>query len=184
MKHAIDDGHSAVCGTCIHNFFAAYSPIAGDPQNTAVAKRLIEGAGLTEQLPAPESLVSSAKQFFTWLAEGHPGDGEPMKEVPFFFNSNGTAALANLLVSGQTARGEMDLVWVTNREKKRCILVDYKSYHGNPDLDSANEEVRKHYQGYASQLLAYKSALEAAHWTVEDIFVYYFVQGRVVKFVF
>lgn len=184
MKHNIDEGHSAVCGTCIHNFFAAYSPIADDPQNTAVAKRLIEGSGLTAQLPSPESLVSSAKQFFSWLAKTYPGDGEPMKELPFLFKSNGAAALAKLLASGQTARGEMDLVWVTNREKKRCILVDYKSYHGNPDLDSANEEVRKHYQGYAPQLLAYKSALEAAHWTVEYVFVYYFVQGRVVKFIF
>ena len=184
MKHAIDDDHSAECGTCVHDFFAAYSSEVSDADNLTVAKRLIDGAGLAKWLPEPESLVIAAKQFFSWMDKQYPGSSAPMREVPFLFKSDGVIVPASLLASGQTARGEMDLVWVKDQARKTCVLVDYKSYHGNPNLNSTDEKVREHYQGYAPQLLAYKSALEAAHWIVEDVFVYYFVQGRIVKFVF
>ena len=100
------------------------------------------------------------------------------------FKSDGKVSPAKLMVSGQTARGEMDLVWVSDKVRKTCVLVDYKSYHGNPNLDSSDNAVRKHYHGYASQLLAYKTALEAEGWTVEDVLIYYFIQGRVIRFMF
>ena len=98
--------------------------------------------------------------------------------------TDGNEVTNELLVNGQTARGEMDLLWVLDNNRKTCVLVDYKSYHGNPNLDSQNQEVRKHYQRYAPQLLLYKIALEKAGWTVVDVLVYYFIQGRVVRFIF
>ena len=182
MTHAIKD--SAECGTCVHNFFAAYRPDAGDAGNEAVAKRLIDGAGLAAQLPSPASLAASARQFFDWIAKEHPGNAESKREVPFLFKSDGVVLPPDVLADGQTARGEMDLVWVKDADRKTCVLVDYKSYHNSPDLDSPDENVRKHYQGYAPQLLAYKKALEQDGWTVEDVLIYYFVQGRVVRFTY
>ena len=182
IKHAIKD--SAECGTCIHNFFAAYRPSADDAENEAVAQRLIDGAGLTEQLPDARSLVILAKQFFSYLGKEYPGAEVSKKEVPFLFKSDGIVLPSEVLAEGQTARGEIDLVWVRDSEKKICVLVDYKSYHGSPDLNSADDNVRKHYQGYAPQLFAYKKALEQAGWTVEDVLIYYFIQGRVVQFIF
>lgn len=182
MTHAIKD--STVCGTCVHNFFAAYRPEAGDAENEAVAKRIIEGAGLEAQLPSPASLAASARQFFDWIAKAHPGNAEAKREVPFLFKTDGVVLPSSVLADGQTARGEMDLVWVTDKARKTCVLVDYKSYHNSPDLDSPDENVRKHYQGYGPQLLAYKKALEQNGWTVGKVLVYYFVQGRVVQFQF
>ena len=184
MIHDIKQDHSAESGTCIHNFFAAYRRDADDEVNISIAKRLIAGADLSKVLYSPESVVSSAKQFFSWIEKEYPSTEEEKREVPFQFQADGQDISKELLVNGQTVRGEMDLVWVLDNTRKTCILVDYKSYHGSPNLDSQNPEVRHYYQGYASQLLLYKTALEKAGWTVNDVFVYYFVQGRVVRFDF
>lgn len=184
MIHSIRPADSAACGTCVHNFFAAYRPEAGDVENEAVAKRIIDGADLAAQLTSPESLVSSAKQFFDWMKERYRTEGESMREVPFLFMTDGKVVSPDLLADGQTARGEMDLLWVLDKTRKICVLVDYKSYHGNPDLESDDPEIRKHYQGYAPQLLVYKKALEQAGWTVKEVLIYYFIQGRAVQFSF
>ena len=184
MIHSIQSADSTACGTCVHNFFAAYRPEADDEENVSVAKRIIDGADLSAQLTSPESLVSSAKQFFSWMKEKYRTEEGLKREVPFLFMADGKVVSPDLLADGQTARGEMDLLWVRDKTQKTCVLVDYKSYHGCRDLDSANPEVRKHYQGYAPQLLVYKKALERAGWTVEDVLVYYFIQGRVVQFTF
>lgn len=184
MKHSIDKDHSAECGTCVHNFFAAYQTDDVNVVNLSIARRLINGAGLSKQLFSPESVVSSANQFFSWIGKEYPTTEKAKREVPFFFMTDGNEVTNELLVNGQTARGEMDLLWVLDNNRKTCVLVDYKSYHGNPNLDSQNQEVRKHYQGYAPQLLLYKIALEKAGWTVVDVLVYYFIQGRVVRFIF
>ena len=181
MTHSIKPVDSAVCGTCVHNFFAAFRPEADDAENLSIAKRLIDGADLSTELTSPESMVSSARQFFSWMQGEYPTEEDPKREVPFLFLTDGRVVPQDLLADGQTARGEMDLLWVRDKTRKTCVLVDYKSYHGNPDLNSANPEVRKHYQGYAPQLLVYKKALEQAGWTVEDVLIYYFIQGRVVQ---
>lgn len=182
ILHSIKSKDAATCGTCVHNFFAAFNPELSDAENVAIARRLIDGAGLAEQLTSPESIVESAKQFFSWLNDNYPGAGEMSKEVPFMLRADGKLVSDNVLIEEQVARGEIDLVWIRDKERKTCVLIDYKSYHGSPNLNSSDEEVRKHYQGYTPQLLVYKTALEKAGWNVEDVLVYYFIQGRVVRF--
>jgi ATP-dependent exoDNAse (exonuclease V) beta subunit len=71
----------------------------------------------------------------------------------------------------------MDLVW--ELPGKKCVLVDYKSFHGK-DLSDIKAHAVMH--GYPEQLKAYKETLEAAEYTVQDALIYYFVLGRVVSF--
>ena len=170
------------CGTCIHNIFAAYNPDLGHDANVSTAERLISGMGLSSQLNNPDSIIRSIERLYAFLAERYGGEGLTMKETPFLLELDGEKAKTLGLEEKQVIRGEIDLVWVTDSAAKKCILVDYKSYHGSPNINSTDPKVSEHYSGYAPQLLAYKTALEADEWTVEDVLIYYHVQGRAVKF--
>lgn len=169
------------CGTCIHNIFAAFNPETSHKSNVEMAERIISGLGLSDQLTSAESVIESAEQFNSFLSERYPGEGLSMKELPFILQLDKDCAEGLGGKDGQVIRGEIDLVHVTDSVNKKCVLVDYKSYHGSPNINSTDENVRKHYSGYAPQLLAYKTALNKAGWTVMDVLIYYHVQGRVVK---
>ena len=167
MEQDIPKGMSDVCGTCIHRIFAAYDLDADRKEMEDMAGRIISGMGLEKAFPSPASVIQSAEQFFVWLRNTY-GPGTALHELPFMLRKN----------DGTVVRGEMDLVW--ELPGKECVLVDYKSYHDIEDMD--DPEARDKYYGYASQLIPYKDTLEAGGYTVRDVLIYYFVQGRVILF--
>lgn len=154
------------CGTCIHHIYAAYNQCGDKADMEQMADRIIRGMGLTEEFPSPESVIDSAGQLFSWLKQMY-GEGTPIHELPLVVKK----------VDGTIVRGEMDLVW--ELPGKKCVLVDYKSFHGK-DLSDIKAHAVMH--GYPEQLKAYKETLEAAEYTVQDALIYYFVLGRVVSF--
>ena len=158
------------CGTCIHHIFAAYNPDGDKADMVKMADRIIKGMGLTKEFPSPESVIDSATQFFGWLKDAY-GEGTALHELPF----------VNKQKDGTVIRGEMDLVWVLPNGS--CVLVDYKSFHGNKELNAIKAHACK--LGYPSQLKTYKETLESCFGEdrrkVKDVLIYYFALGKVVK---
>ena len=72
----------------------------------------------------------------------------------------------------------MDLVW--ELPGKKCVLVDYKSFHGSEDLGAIKAHASLH--SYHEQLKDYKDTLVSGGYKVRDVLIYYFVQGRVIRF--
>ena len=158
------------CGTCIHHIFAAYNPNSDKVDMVQMADRIIKGMGLTKEFPSPESVIDSAAQFFGWLKDAY-GEGTALHELPF----------VNKQKDGTIIRGEMDLVW--DLPDGSCVLVDYKSFHDNKELNAIKAHACK--LGYPSQLKTYKGMLESGskkgRRKVKDVLIYYFVLGKVVK---
>ena len=167
MEENIPEGKSDVCGTCIHRIFAAYDPEADRKEMVDMAAGIIDGMDLAEAFPSPDSVIGSAAQFFGWLRDFY-GPGTPLHELPFMLRNE----------DGTVVRGEMDLVWQLS--DKECVLVDYKSYHENEDFNVP--DAWKKYYGYAPQLKYYNDTLEAGGYKVLDLLIYYFIQGRVIRF--
>ena len=160
---------SAVCGTCVHDIFAAFDPAREHGDLVSMAQGIIDGRGLGDKLTSAESVIDVARQLYGWL-ENLYGPGTPLCELPFVIPGEG----------GTVIRGEMDLVW--ELADGECVLVDHKSYHETEDFDDPN--AWNEYYGYAPQLKAYKETLEAAGYTVRDTLIHYFFQGRLVRFDF
>ena len=169
MVQNIHDAVDTLCGTCIHRIFAAFDPDGDRNEMVEMAGRIITGMGLTQELPSPESVVDSAAQFFGWIRQTY-GAGTPLHELPF----------ENRQSDGTIIRGEMDLVW--ELPDKKCVLVDYKSFHGCEELSGIKAHAVQH--GYPAQLKAYKETLEAGDYEVRDVLIYYFVQGKIIRFEF
>ena len=160
---------SDVCGTCVHDIFAAYDPARGHAEMVSMAADLVDGRGLGAELPSAESIVDAAGRLYEWLERTYE-PGTPLCELPFSVPGEG----------GTVIRGEMDLVW--ELPGKKCVLVDHKSYHVTEDFD--DPKAWNEYYGYAPQLKAYKETLEAAGYQVLDTYIHYFFQGRLVRFDF
>jgi ATP-dependent exoDNAse (exonuclease V) beta subunit len=162
-----DSGKAAVCGTCIHRIFAAYDPYKDRKEMEKMARGIIEGMDLTAEFPSPESVIDSAAQLFDWLKKEY-GEGTALHELPVLMKQP----------DGTVIRGEMDLAWALPGGK--CVLVDYKSFHGSEDLGAIKAHAVQH--GYPDQLKAYKDTLESGECQVLDVLIYYFVLGQVIKF--
>ena len=148
----------ATIGSCIHDIFAVYRPGATD-ENHLAAVNIIGGYGLADKMAGhANALLGSAKWLYETLQNHFPqtDDDERLTEYPFQLT----------LESGQTVRGEMDLLWFYTDEKgKHCVLVDYKSYEGF----DMNEHTRKYYP----QLSAYAAALRHEGIDVTHALLYY-----------
>ena len=122
-----------------------------DEGNLARAERLIDNFGLKENIPHPEQLVETASRLFRWfdVKIGHVVGVR--REVPFVHRQT----------NGQTSIGEIDLV--VELAGNHCLLVDYKNTREEGD--------------YASQLNVYRSALQAAGYTVDKAFIFYALRG-------
>ena len=152
----------ATIGSCIHNIFAVYRPVQ-DEANKKAALRVIGGYGLAGQLDGHvDAILRSADWLYDQLQQHFPqreGDGTE-REYPF----------QATLPTGQTLRGEMDLLWhYSDEHGQHCVLVDYKSFQG-VDLHSYS---RNKYP----QLSAYASSLKDAGIDVAHALVYYPVHG-------
>lgn len=149
----------ATIGSCIHDFFAVFIP--GDREgNKRKASSVIGGYGLMGILGGHiGAIIDSAEHLYAQLNARFPCT-RTEREYPFRIQ----------LATGQTLRGEMDLLWFYNdAESEHCILVDYKSYPGT-DLD-------KHTETHYAQLSAYADALKKSNIEITHAFVYYPVQG-------
>ncbi|MBR4560923.1 MAG: UvrD-helicase domain-containing protein [Bacteroidales bacterium] len=152
----------ATIGSCIHNIFAVYRP-GQDEANKKAALRVIGGYGLAGQLDGHvDAILRSADWLYDQLQQHFPqreGDGTE-REYPF----------QATLPTGQTLRGEMDLLWhYSDEHGQHCVLVDYKSFQG-VDLHSYS-------RGKYPQLSAYASSLKDAGIDVAHALVYYPVHG-------
>ncbi len=148
----------ATIGSCIHDIFAVYRPDAAD-ENHRAAVNIIGGYGLAEKMAGhADALLGSAKWLYDTLQKHYPqkeGDGI-RTEYPFQMT----------LDTGQTVRGEMDLLWFYTDDKgEHCVLVDYKSYEGY----DMNEHTKKYYP----QLSAYAAVLRHAGIDVTHALLYY-----------
>lgn len=148
----------ATIGSCIHDIFAAYRPDTIE-ENHSVAVRIVGGYGLADKMAGHvDALLDSAKWLYDTL-QNHfrqTDEDERITEYPFQFT----------LESGQTVRGEMDLLWYYSDENgKHCILVDYKSYEG--------VNLNEHTQKYYPQLSAYAASLRHAGIDVTHALLYY-----------
>lgn len=155
-RHVVSDGievtgsfEATELGTCIHNYFAVHN--MADEENLARAERLIDNFGFKENIPHPEQLVETASRLFRWfdVKIGHVVGVR--REVPFVHRQT----------NGQTSIGEIDLV--VELAGNHCLLVDYKNTREEGD--------------YASQLKVYRSALQAAGYTVDKAFIFYALRG-------
>ena len=155
----------AANGSCIHDFFAVYQQGNND-RNRELAKSIIEGYGLPELKGNIDDFIKAADWLYKELEQRYPQNKETdhiETEVPF----------QATLPSGQTLRGEMDLLWFyTDKEGKPCcVLVDYKSFRGEKDYKPTKK--------YYPQLSAYAHALRKAGITVTAALLYYPVSGVV-----
>ena len=149
----------ATIGTCIHDFFAVFTH-ADAEGNKRKLLSVIGGYGLSGILSGhADAIIASAEHLYTQLnAQFHLLHME--REHPFHVQID----------TGQTLRGEMDLLWFYKDEAgEHCVLVDYKSYPGF-DMD---EHTKTHY----AQLSAYADALRKAGIDVTHAIVYYPVHG-------
>ena len=131
----------ATIGSCIHNIFAV---LAGQLDGHV------------------DAILRSADWLYDQLQQHFPqreGDGTE-REYPF----------QATLPTGQTLRGEMDLLWhYSDEHGQHCVLVDYKSFQG-VDLHSYS-------RGKYPQLSAYASSLKNAGNDVAHALIYYPVHG-------
>jgi hypothetical protein len=99
----------ATIGSCIHDIFAVYHPETTDENHNA-AVNIIGGYGLADKMAGHVgALLSSAKWLYDTLQSHFPQTDmdERLTEYPFQLS----------LESGQTVRGEMDLLWFYTDEK-------------------------------------------------------------------
>ena len=149
----------AKIGTCIHDFFAVFSP--GDPDgNRQNAEAIVSGYGLNDILGKHiDAIIASAEHLYAQLEDRFPRT-RTEREYPFRFLSG----------SGAIMRGDIDLLWFYNDDAgEHCLVVDYKSYAGF-EMD---EHTRKHY----AQLSAYTDVLRSVGIDVTHAIVYYPVHG-------
>ena len=153
----------AAIGSCIHDIFAAYRP-GKDQENREAAKNTIGGYGLTKELIGRiGEILQSADWLYKLLSERFPQQEEDtvIKEYPFMMTTD----------TGQTLRGEMDLLWqyTDANGKQHCVIVDYKTYPG--------VTLNEHTTGHYAQLSAYAAALRNADVDVTHALIYYPIHG-------
>ena len=146
-------------GSCIHDIFAVYQP-GQIQQNKDAAIRIIGGYGLTGKLvDYVEGIIGSADWLYEQLQHKYPQRDNDIIQHEYPFQLT--------LDSGQTLRGEIDLLWFYTDEngKQHCVLVDYKSYQG--------VSLHNYTQEKLPQLSAYASALKTNNIDVTHALIYY-----------
>ena len=158
MDHKGWGNDFATIGSCIHDIFAVYRPCHQTENHTA-AVNIVGGYGLAEILAGRiDALLRSADWLYSCLQKHFPQTEQDgvCTEYPFQMT----------LPSGQTLRGEMDLLWFYSDEKgKHCVLVDYKTFPG--------VNLHEHTKGHYAQLSAYAAALRHAGIHVDHALIYY-----------
>ena len=159
-------GKASDLGTCIHNIFEVFN-LQNGASNADMATRLICQFGFEKAL-VTDQVINNVSALFGYLERTYGTAQEVKRELPF-----------TLAKDGQIIRGEMDLVWMTDRG---CVLVDYKNYKDKSDY--TNPESADYSGHLAPQLALYKAALEKTGLQVADTLIYYPLQGDLVRLVF
>ena len=120
---------------------------------------IIGGYGLADKMAGhADAILGSAKWLYDTLQSHFPQTDANVRRTEYPFQLT--------LESGQTVRGEMDLLWFYTDDKgQHCVLVDYKSYEGF----NMDEHTKKYYP----QLSAYVAALRHAGVDVTHALLYY-----------
>src|SRR5574344_2124989 len=149
-------------GSCIHDIFAVYQPNKDDI-NRKNALQVIGGYGFSDKLTGHvDAILQSVNWLYETLQKHYPRTEADKieKEYPFMMT----------LASGQTLRGEMDLLWHYSDETgSHCVLIDYKTFPGV----TLNEHTEQHYP----QLSAYSTALKNSGINLTTALIYYPIHG-------
>lgn len=161
-------------GTCIHNIFAAYSPVMPREEMVQMAHDTILNHGLKDCLPDHASIIGSIEELYSWLEKEYGKAVRTDHELPF-----------REMVDGTYINGSIDLVWYTSWDRKTrtgaAVLVDFKNVNGKIE-NLVNPGNGEQYLGqYASQQITYRNALIRGGIYVRDCILYLALQGRAVK---
>lgn len=156
---SITDPHQmAYIGTCIHNIYAVYDDKKNHKQNVKMAEDMLNANNLDNIAAQANDIIGAMEQLFKYLKNKYGEYKEIYHELPILYK-NGI---------GQIINGEIDLVWKTT---DRCVVVDYKN---KEQVDASNPGSK-----YLAQLGFYKEALTKNGETVDDMILFFPLQGEI-----
>lgn len=148
----------AYIGTCIHNIYAVYDDKKNHDQNVKIAEDMLNANNLATIASQANGLIVAIEQLFKYLKDKYGEYKEIYHELPILYKND----------IGQIINGEIDLVWKT---ADRCVVVDYKN---KEHVDASNPGSK-----YLAQLGFYKEALTKNGETVDDMILFYPLQGKI-----
>jgi len=152
-------------GTALHAFLAADARASAHTERAQLAHRILEGAGLCAAID-PDALVAASDSLGEYIDARWPG-ATWHREVPIVAHVDSE--------SGERCiRGTIDLLLEL---PGGVAIIDHKSFPGRVD------QWEEHALGYASQLLLYATALQAAGYVVTGQFIHFTVGGGMVEIV-
>ncbi|GAA6530180.1 hypothetical protein LPYR103PRE_21530 [Segatella asaccharophila] len=165
IKHHIKEEDVAQAGSCIHQIFCSLDRQSKNTQD--FVSQVISEWGLNTELSDIKSIIASWDSLSEWI-ETHYGNAcNVYHELPFKYLDD-----QNHIITG-----DMDLVWETNNG---VVLADYKTFPGQ-DKYITNPQ-NEHYAGnYKGQFDCYTYALKAHGERVLDRYVFYPVNGMIIK---
>jgi ATP-dependent helicase/nuclease subunit A len=150
-------------GQAVHGAIALEVIHPNHPDAVAAAKRLIDAFELAAHI-SPGDVAACAKVFRQQIVEKFQPEATWVEHP-----------VEHLLENGQAVRGWIDLLIKT---AKGWVIVDHKAHRGK------EKELQREALKYSGQLLAYKTAVEAA--TGEEVvgcWIHFFVEGIMIKIV-
>lgn len=160
-----EEKNDDVRGSCIHNIFACYKENDIE-RNMCMAEQILSNFGFVKSTKEQKmQLINSVEWLYSCLKQKYGEATRIEREYAFCYQ----------LETEQVLRGDMDLLWFYKNEtgQEKCVLVDYKSFPGKRD------ELENKTQEYYAQMSAYYAALTGAGVKVEDVLIFYPVQGEI-----
>lgn len=148
----------ASIGTCIHNIYAVYDDKKSHDENVSLAIDMLNANGLCDIASQANGIVVAIEQLYEYLRKHYGEYSEIYHELPIMYKNN----------KGQIVNGEIDLVWKT---ADRCVVVDYKN---KEHVNAENPGSR-----YLAQLGFYKEALQKCGEKVDEMLLFYPLQGKI-----
>jgi ATP-dependent exoDNAse (exonuclease V) beta subunit len=150
-------------GQAVHGAIALEVIHPNHQDAVTAAKRLIDAFELAAHI-SPGDVAACAKVFRQQIVEKFQPEATWVEHP-----------VEHLLENGQAVRGWIDLLIKT---AKGWVIVDHKAHRGK------EKELQREALKYSGQLLAYKTAVEAA--TGEEVvgcWIHFFVEGIMIKIV-
>lgn len=153
------DGKDNTIGDFIHHTLCLWN---GDK---SIIETLSKGYGVRVNV---EAVATSVANFWSWMEETYGKAIKVEREMPFSFTNE----------KGQVVTGEIDLVY---RSAEGDILVDYKTYQGNPaHLTDENSDFHVG-KKYGTQIALYEEALKRNGCVIRDRLICYLALGTIVR---
>lgn len=126
--------------------------------NVKMAEDMLNANYLGDMTSQADNIISAIEHLFEYLKNNYGEYLEIYHELPIMYKND----------KGQIVNGEIDLVWKT---AERCIVVDYKNKEHVDASNPSNE--------YLAQLGFYKEALTKNGEIVDDMILFYPLQGEI-----